>query len=96
MCVISPILTIKSSNALMKIMKPLRNLPSVLLMRWMKILPSLVCYCDLTLEPKATEYVSGMISMISALIEKGFAYTAANGDVYLLGQSVCRLRQIIR
>lgn len=34
------------------------------------------------LEPKATEYVSGMINMISALIEKGFAYTAANGDVF--------------
>ena len=34
------------------------------------------------LEPKATEYVSGMISMISTLIEKGFAYTAANGDVF--------------
>ena len=33
-------------------------------------------------EPKATEYVSGMINMISALIEKGFAYTAANGDVF--------------
>ncbi len=34
------------------------------------------------LEPKATEYVDGMVSMINTLIEKGFAYTAANGDVF--------------
>ena len=34
------------------------------------------------IEPKATEFVGGMISMISALIEKGFAYVAANGDVF--------------
>lgn len=35
-----------------------------------------------TLEPKATEYVNGMIEMIQTLIDKGFAYTAANGDVF--------------
>ena len=35
-----------------------------------------------TLEPKATEYVSGMVEMIQTLINKGFAYTAANGDVF--------------
>ncbi len=35
-----------------------------------------------TLEPKATEFVDGMISMISALIDKGFAYVADNGDVF--------------
>jgi len=34
------------------------------------------------IEPKATEFVDGMIQMISALIEKGFAYVAANGDVF--------------
>ncbi len=34
------------------------------------------------IEPKATEFVEGMIKMIAALIEKGFAYTAANGDVF--------------
>jgi cysteinyl-tRNA synthetase len=33
-------------------------------------------------EPRATEFVDGMIQMISALIEKGFAYIADNGDVY--------------
>lgn len=35
-----------------------------------------------TIEPKATEFVDGMISMISALIDKGFAYNADNGDVF--------------
>ena len=35
-----------------------------------------------TIEPKATEFVDGMIKMISALIEKGFAYAADNGDVF--------------
>lgn len=34
------------------------------------------------IEPKATEFVESMITMISALIEKGFAYAAANGDVF--------------
>ncbi len=34
------------------------------------------------IEPRATEYIDGMISMISALIEKGHAYKAMNGDVY--------------
>jgi cysteinyl-tRNA synthetase len=34
------------------------------------------------LEPRATAYVQNMLDMISALIEKGFAYTADNGDVY--------------
>ena len=34
------------------------------------------------IEPKATEFVDGMIAMISALIEKGFAYIADNGDVF--------------
>lgn len=34
------------------------------------------------IEPKATEFVGGMLEMIQALIDKGFAYPAANGDVF--------------
>jgi len=34
------------------------------------------------LEPRATSHIDGMINMISTLIEKGFAYTAENGDVF--------------
>lgn len=34
------------------------------------------------IEPKATEFVGGMLDMIQALIDKGFAYSAANGDVF--------------
>ncbi|MGZ8983863.1 MAG: cysteine--tRNA ligase [Methylotenera sp.] len=34
------------------------------------------------IEPKATEFVEGMIEMIATLIEKGFAYPASNGDVF--------------
>jgi cysteinyl-tRNA synthetase len=34
------------------------------------------------IEPKATEFIDGMIQMISTLIEKGFAYAATNGDVF--------------
>ena len=33
-------------------------------------------------EPRATECVGGMLTMIAALVEKGFAYPAANGDVF--------------
>ncbi|NWG86339.1 MAG: cysteine--tRNA ligase [Hydrogenophilaceae bacterium] len=33
-------------------------------------------------EPRATEYVGKMLTMIQALIERGFAYPAPNGDVY--------------
>ena len=32
-------------------------------------------------EPRATQYVPGMIQMIETLIHKGLAYVAANGDV---------------
>jgi cysteinyl-tRNA synthetase len=35
-----------------------------------------------THEPRATEFVPGMVAMISTLVEKGLAYAAANGDVY--------------
>jgi cysteinyl-tRNA synthetase len=34
------------------------------------------------IEPRATEYIDGMIAMIAALIEKGHAYLASNGDVF--------------
>jgi cysteinyl-tRNA synthetase len=33
-------------------------------------------------QPRATQHIDGMISMISALIEKGHAYQAANRDVF--------------
>lgn len=33
-------------------------------------------------EPRATEYIGGMHSMIQTLIDKGFAYAPGNGDVY--------------
>ena len=33
-------------------------------------------------EPRATEYVGKMLSMIQTLIDRGHAYAAANGDVY--------------
>ena len=33
-------------------------------------------------EPRATEYVGKMLAMIQALIDRGHAYAAANGDVY--------------
>jgi len=35
-----------------------------------------------TIEPRATTHIDGMINMIAALIEKGHAYVAANGDVF--------------
>lgn len=33
-------------------------------------------------EPRATQHIQGMLDMIAALIEKGHAYQAANGDVF--------------
>jgi cysteinyl-tRNA synthetase len=33
-------------------------------------------------QPRATQHIDGMIAMISALVEKGHAYHAANGDVF--------------
>ncbi len=33
-------------------------------------------------EPRATAYIGDIIDMVSTLIEKGYAYAAANGDVY--------------
>ncbi|MBW2939315.1 cysteine--tRNA ligase [Zhongshania aquimaris] len=34
------------------------------------------------MEPRATAHIADILTMIATLIEKGFAYTAANGDVY--------------
>ena len=34
------------------------------------------------IEPRATAHIQGMIDMISALIDKGYAYHADNGDVF--------------
>lgn len=33
-------------------------------------------------EPKATEHIDGILTMVQTLIDKGFAYAASNGDVY--------------
>ena len=33
-------------------------------------------------EPRATGHIAGMQQMIQTLIDKGYAYAAANGDVY--------------
>ncbi|NRP36401.1 Cysteine--tRNA ligase [Marinobacterium sp. xm-d-579] len=33
-------------------------------------------------EPRATHHIQDIIDMVQALIDKGFAYAAANGDVY--------------
>ena len=38
-------------------------------------------------EPRATEYVGKMLTMIRTLIDRGHAYAAANGDVYYAVQS---------
>ena len=37
---------------------------------------------DATVHPKATENIDEIISIISTLIEKGYAYAVENGDVY--------------
>jgi cysteinyl-tRNA synthetase len=34
------------------------------------------------IEPRATDHIAGMHTMIQALIDKGFAYAPGNGDVY--------------
>ncbi len=33
-------------------------------------------------EPRATDHIDGMLTMIQGLIDKGFAYAPGNGDVY--------------
>lgn len=37
---------------------------------------------EATVHPKATENIDEIISIISALVEKGYAYSVENGDVY--------------
>lgn len=37
---------------------------------------------EATVHPKATENIDEIISIVSALVEKGYAYAAENGDVY--------------
>lgn len=37
---------------------------------------------EATIHPRATENIDEIINIISTLIDKGYAYTAANGDVY--------------
>jgi len=34
------------------------------------------------MEPRATEYVPAIVSMVNRLVRKGYAYPASNGDVY--------------
>jgi cysteinyl-tRNA synthetase len=34
------------------------------------------------IEPHATQHIAGIIDLIQTLLDKGFAYVAANGDVY--------------
>ena len=45
-------------------------------------------------EPRATDHIAGMHTMIQTLIDKGFAYAPGNGDV-LPGRQVRRLWQIV-
>lgn len=35
-----------------------------------------------SVEPRATEYIEPIIDIVETLVEKGYAYLAANGDVY--------------
>jgi len=42
------------------------------------------------MEPKATEHMGEITGMIQTLVEKGFAYLAANGDVYFKVKSFDR------
>ena len=37
---------------------------------------------EVSFEPRATEYMEQIIAMIQVLLDKGYAYTVANGDVY--------------
>ena len=37
---------------------------------------------EATIHPKATENMEEILSLIGGLVEKGYAYRAANGDVY--------------
>jgi cysteinyl-tRNA synthetase len=40
-----------------------------------------------TIQPRATQEISGIVTLIQGLIEKGFAYPVQNGDVYFAVQT---------
>jgi cysteinyl-tRNA synthetase len=46
------------------------------------------------LEPRATEYIPQMVKIIESLIEKGYAYLAANGDVYYIVRKFANYGQL--
>ena len=45
-------------------------------------------------EPRATDYIPGMIAMIARLIERGYAYVGASGDVLYSVASFARYGQL--
>jgi cysteinyl-tRNA synthetase len=45
-------------------------------------------------EPKATQHIDGMLQMIQALVDKGHAYQAANGDVFYAVNSFANYGQL--
>ena len=47
-------------------------------------------------EPKASEYIDEMLTMIGQLIERGFAYQASNGDVHVRRAQVRAVRKTLR
>ncbi len=46
------------------------------------------------IEPRATEYIQNMLDMIAALVQKGHAYQARNGDVYYAVNSFANYGQL--
>ena len=49
-----------------------------------------------TTAPQATQEIQGMIDMIQTLIDKGYAYPAADGTVYFRGNSKSTASFLIR
>ena len=47
-------------------------------------------------EPKATQHVPGIIAMMQALIDKDYAYVAANGDVMYSVSKIRGVRPTVR
>jgi cysteinyl-tRNA synthetase len=45
-------------------------------------------------EPKATQHIAGMLQMIQALVDKGHAYQASNGDVFYAVNSFANYGQL--
>ena len=50
---------------------------------------------EATVHPKATENMEEIESLIAGLVEKGYAYRAANGDVYFRTHKFDELRQAV-